>query len=121
MADKDAMIAAVKTHCRAESEGDRDAWVALFADDAMIEDPVGSGNIHRGIEAIANVFWERAQSHKPQVQLLEKPIACGSEVIALIKAEIGPEGARQTYAPIVAHFVFDDHAKVESLRAFFEY
>lgn len=43
--------------------GDKAAWLALFADDAVVQDPVGvspldpSGEGHRGREAIAR-FWD---------------------------------------------------------------
>lgn len=42
--------------------GDKDAWLALFADDAIVEDPIGpshfdpEGRGHRGKEAIARFF-----------------------------------------------------------------
>ncbi|WP_370947724.1 nuclear transport factor 2 family protein [Amycolatopsis sp. cg5] len=44
-------------------DGDKDAWVALFAADAVIEDPVGpsmfdaEGKGHRGSDAVA-AFWD---------------------------------------------------------------
>ena len=121
MPDREAMITAIETHCRAESAGDKEAWVNIFAESIVIEDPVGSGNVHRGIAAVSGDFWDRAQQHWPKVQLTQAPIVSGNEAIAILKAEIGPDGARQSFAPIVAHFVFDDNGKVESLRAFFAY
>ena len=119
MPDKEAMIAAVKTHCLAESSGDKETWIKLFADNVFIEDPVGSGNEYRGIEEVSNGFWPRAQAARPQVETLRDPLIGGNEAMALLRAEIGPEGARQRFEPIVAHFVFNDAGKVESLRAFF--
>lgn len=45
------------------SEGNREAWLALYTEDALVADPVGkspmdpSGEGHRGKEAIAR-FWD---------------------------------------------------------------
>src|SRR6516225_11594410 len=42
--------------------GDRDGWLALFADDALVQDPIGpspfdpEGKGHRGIDAIAAFY-----------------------------------------------------------------
>jgi len=55
------------------------------------------------------------------VRTLAEPIACGNETVAILEAEIAFEGVRRTLSPIVAHFVFDDAGKVQSLRSFFDY
>lgn len=45
------------------AKGDKDGWLALFAPDALIQDPVGpsfldpTGEGHRGPEALSN-FWD---------------------------------------------------------------
>ena len=45
------------------SQGDREGWLALYADDAVVQDPVGispfdaTGAGHRGKAAIAK-FWD---------------------------------------------------------------
>jgi ketosteroid isomerase-like protein len=56
----------------AVTRGDREAWLALWADDACIEDPVGvsaldpTGKGHRGPEAIA-AFWDGVIKRDPQM------------------------------------------------------
>lgn len=118
---RERMVAAVTTHCRAESAGDKDAWVSLFADDIVIEDPVGSGAIYRGIAEVSGTFWQQAQRARPRVQLIEDVIVCGNEAVAMLAAEIGPDDARLKIAPIVAIFTFDEDCKVTGLRSFFNY
>jgi ketosteroid isomerase-like protein len=120
-ADRDRMVAAVKTHCRASWEGDKESWVKLFADDVVIEDPVGSGAIYRGIEAASTTFWERSKRAKPRLQLTEEIIVCGKEAVAILAAEVGPDDARRRIAPIVDHFTFDDDGRIIGMRAFFNY
>ena len=56
-------VEANKKSIKYASEGNREAWLALYADDAVVHDPVGkspmdpTGEVHRGREAIA-AFWD---------------------------------------------------------------
>jgi steroid delta-isomerase len=120
MPDRDAMIAAVKTHCRASSEGDFDAWVQIWADDAVVEDPVGTPP-HRGIETLRTTFWARSRNAAPHLTLTEDVIVCGNEALAIMSVEIGPADNRRRLSPVIDHFTFDEHAKVTGMRAFFNY
>ncbi|MGH0031973.1 MAG: nuclear transport factor 2 family protein [Myxococcota bacterium] len=57
----------------AVARGDRQAWLALWAEDACIEDPVGvspldpTGRGHRGPEAIAR-FWDEVIKRDPKTR-----------------------------------------------------
>lgn len=120
MPDKDAMIAAVKTHLRASTEGDFEAWEKIWADDAVVEDPVGSPP-HRGIAAIRTNFWAMSQNAAPRLTLDADVIVCGHEAIVIMSAEVGPADNRLTLSPIVDHFTFDENSKIVGMRAFFNY
>ncbi|MBP7596027.1 MAG: nuclear transport factor 2 family protein, partial [Candidatus Microthrix sp.] len=54
--------AAAQASMAAVAAGDRSAWLALFADNAVVEDPIGpsmfdpEGAGHRGPEAIAAFY-----------------------------------------------------------------
>ena len=120
MPDKETMIAAVKTHCRATSEANRDEWLAIWAEDAEVEDPVGAP-LHRGIGAIGTTFWAMSRNAAPRLTLLEDVIVCGNEAIAIMQAEVGPEGNRRVLKPVVDHFTFDAAGKISKMRAFFTY
>ncbi len=120
MSDRKAMVAAVNTHLRATTEGNREEWLAIWADDAEVEDPVGSPP-HRGIEAIGGPFWAMSRNAAPKLTLLEEVIVCGNEAIAIMQAEVGPESSRITLKPVVDHFTFDDAGKITRMRAFFTY
>lgn len=120
MAEREAMIAAVHTHLRATTEGNRDEWLAIWAENAAVEDPVGYGRIE-GFDAIRDVFWPRSRNAAPRLTLLEDVIVCGNEAIAIMSAEVGPEGQRRLLKPVVDHFVFDEAGKVAGMRAFFAF
>jgi ketosteroid isomerase-like protein len=69
--DHPARIAGEKSR-EAVTRGDREAWLALWADDARIEDPVGvspidpTGKGHQGREAIA-AFWDGVIKRDPRM------------------------------------------------------
>lgn len=120
MPDRDAIVEAVKTHCRAESALDKPAWLALYADDIVLEDPVGTPPIE-GIEALSTRFWAGVERAQPKVELIDEVIVCGNEAIATLCAEINADGGRRTLRPIVVHLVFNAAGRIERLRSFFNY
>lgn len=117
MADRAAMIAAIETYCRAETEGDVDAFMALFADKVLHEDPVGIARRHdrAGLEEI----WGMAQAGRVELWLTDEVIVCGNEAIALMRCRTGPADQRRERGPIIDHFTFDDTGKITSVRAFY--
>lgn len=120
MPDRAQMIAAIETYCRAETEGDWDAFIALFAAEGVLhEDPVGYAKRYgrAGLEEI----WGMAQAGKVNLQLTGEVIVCANEAIATMRAETTHEGRRHVTAPIVDHFVFDEDGKIASVRAFYNF
>lgn len=59
MADPEQMRAAVATYFRTIRDGDAEAFLALFAEDAVSHDPLGAPP-HRGRDGLAALF-ERTQ------------------------------------------------------------
>jgi steroid delta-isomerase len=114
------MINAIETACRAENELDRETWLNLFAEDAVVEDPVGV-NTERGIDALATNFWSSVERARPNIRLLDDVIVCGTEAIAIVSAKIDQDGQPRTFQPIVVNYVFDETGKVRQLRSFFDY
>jgi steroid Delta-isomerase len=117
--DRNAIVAAIQTYCRAETENDRPAFMALFAEDIVHEDPVGVCT-RRGLKELAEL-WDLAQAGDVDLRLAEDVIVCGNEAMAIMAAETGPADARRTTAPIVDHFVFNEAGKITSVRAFYRY
>ena len=73
-----ASMAAVEAH-------DREAWLALFADNAVVEDPVGpslfdpEGAGHRGPEAIAS-FYDTVIAANESIRFdIRQSFLCGDE------------------------------------------
>jgi steroid Delta-isomerase len=112
------MAAAVQEYCRAENEKDKDAWLALFADGAVHEDPVGQ-SVNAGLDQIAG-FWDYFQPSNVELWCEEPVIVCGNEAIAIMRCRTGPADNRRESGRIVDQFIFDNAGKITNLRAFYD-
>ena len=121
MPDREFMIAAIETHCRAESEKDKEAWMGLYADEAVFEDPVGMWTV-RGKEALNAEFWPRIENAEYlRLRPIEDVIVCGNEAIGILAAEMKMDGVARELRPIVVNFVFREDGKITNVRSFFKY
>jgi hypothetical protein len=117
--NRETIVEAITTYCRAETEGDKDAFMALFADKVLHEDPVGYAIRHdrAGLEEL----WGMAQAGNVELWLEGEVIVAGNEAIGIMRCRTGPDDARREMGPIVDHFVFDDAGKITSVRAFYNF
>lgn len=121
MPDAEAINAAINAHCQTLSDHDKDGWLALWDDNAVLEDPVGVDTF-RGIEAIGTTFWKMVEDLSPMKLWLEREvIVCGSEAIAILHGVVTRKGAMQHVGPLVDHFTFNQEGKITMMRAFWKY
>ncbi|MGW0159699.1 nuclear transport factor 2 family protein [Mycobacterium sp. NPDC003323] len=103
---------------------DKDAWLALFADDAIVEDPIGpshfdpDGNGHRGKEAIA-AFFDKAIAPSELEFHFEKTYVCGDEEANVGHIVIVAAGYRVVAEGVFTYRVNAD-GKIAALRAYWE-
>lgn len=110
------MHAAVHAYVRALNAADLDAIVALYADDAVVEDPVGSPP-KKGLAEI-RAFYAGSVAMQLEVAL-EGPIrAVASEAAFAFSVSFAMNGQRMTIHPIDV-FRFNEAGQVEHMRAFF--
>jgi ketosteroid isomerase-like protein len=76
---------------RLTKERDRAGWLALFAPDAVVEDPVGGGR-HEGIEAITAFYDSTISTVESFEYEIERSYLCGSEVAVVIRFAIVAAG-----------------------------
>lgn len=104
---------------------DKEAWLAVFADDAIVEDPIGpsvfdpEGLGHRGRDAIA-AFWDKAIAPTTKIEFVFRDTyQCGHE-----EANVGhiliTTGEYQTTAEGVFTYRVDAEGKMVALRAYWE-
>jgi hypothetical protein len=109
------------------SERNRDAWLALFTEHAVLEDPVGSspldavGNGHSGKAAIA-AFYDTYIGPGRVSFDYPRSFACASECafVGSVHNEL-PGEDRETRADGVFIYEVNDEGKLVSLRAFWEW
>jgi len=115
---RDASLASM----RAVEAGDRAAWLALFAQDAVVEDPIGvspmdpSGDGHRGIDAIG-AFYDSVIGPNRVSFAIERSHAAGDEV-ANVGTITTVMGDSTVHTDLVATYRVDDDGKVIALRAY---
>ena len=104
---------------------DKDAWLAVFADDAVVEDPIGpspfdpEGNGHRGRDAIS-AFWDKAIASTDKIEFnFRDTYQCGNE-----EANVGDivitMGGHQITAEGVFTYKANDDGQLVALRAYWE-
>jgi hypothetical protein len=105
---------------------DRDGWLALFADDAVVEDPVGSsfvdpeGKGQRGIQAIAE-FYDKVVSQSETLKFtIRQSIECGDEVANIGEIRITLPGNQVGTVQIANIYRVNEAGKLVSLRSFWE-
>lgn len=106
--------------------GDREGWLALWADDGVIQDPVGPSPLdpeglgHRGIEAIT-AFYDKVIAPAELRFHIRHSYACGSECanVGTITTRVG--GSMVSRTELVAVYRLDEDGKLASLRAFWEF
>jgi ketosteroid isomerase-like protein len=105
---------------------DRDGWLALFADDAVVEDPVGpsfvdaEGKGQDGKEAIT-AFYDNVISQSESLKFtIRQTIECGDEVVNIGELRITLPGNQVGIVPLANIYKVNAEGKLVSLRSFWE-
>ncbi|MDG1987363.1 MAG: nuclear transport factor 2 family protein [Halieaceae bacterium] len=106
----------------------REAWLNLYADDAIIEDPIGISHIdaegkgHRG-KAAREAFWDNFIAPADIRIDIKESYAAGSEVANHVELTItipAAEKALQQKVYGIFTYAVDEKGKLLSLRGFWE-
>ncbi|NLU82247.1 SnoaL-like domain-containing protein [Rhodococcus sp. HNM0569] len=104
---------------------DKDTWLALFADDAVVEDPVGpshfdpEGKGHRGLDAISR-FYDMTIAIADSLEfLIDDSLVCGDENVNIGTIRTAVGGTMIDAEGVFVYRVNGD-GKLVSLRAFWE-
>ncbi len=114
MPTEEEMIRAVHHYVTAFDKNDPELAVALFAENATVEDPVGS-QIIKGRAAIRD-FYTRVMARRAKLRL-EGAVRAGANYAAFaFSALLDPTGEKRF--EVIDTFRFDDQGKVVEMRAF---
>jgi steroid delta-isomerase len=105
---------------------DRDAWLALFSEDGVVEDPIGpsafdpEGMGHRGPEAIAAFYDSVIAANESIAFSIRQSFLCGDECanVGVIRITFAGGSAVEVDGIYIYRRSPDD--KIASLRAFWE-
>ena len=104
---------------------DKKNWLSLFADDAIVQDPIGvspldpEGEGHKGIEAIEKFYDTVIANGNIEFNILES-IPCANECAnyAQIVNEVGDV---KIETKMIVIYCINSSNKIQSLRAFWDY
>jgi ketosteroid isomerase-like protein len=105
---------------------DRDGWIALFAEDALVQDPVGpsvfdpEGKGHRGLEGVARFYDMAIAPNKDITFEIHDSHLCGDEVANVVTLHITMQDGTQVKLPTVICYKATADGKIATLRAFWE-
>jgi steroid delta-isomerase len=108
--------------------GDRDGWLDLFAEDAVVQDPIGpspfdpDGTGHHGRQAIA-AFYDTVIGPSDAITFeIEQSYLCGDEVadVGIIRTTLAG-GTHQAVVHGVYTYRSNGAGKLAALRAFWEF
>lgn len=109
----------------AVARGDKQAWLDNFADDAIVEDPIGksmidpTGEGFRGKPAIAG-FWDKNIAKMRPMFSLQHSIVSGNECANIGTLTIQFENGAISQLYGVYTYRVNDEGKVTALRTYWE-
>ena len=112
---------------RFASQGNKEAWLDLYADDATVQDPVGvspfdsTGDGHIGKEAIAK-FWDDVIGPSNVSITVHKRIASGDRACAVHQSAVNEMGDDiKTEVDMMAVYELNEQGKIQRMSAFWSW
>jgi len=105
---------------------DRAGWLALWAEDGVVEDPVGvsplnpSGEGHRGAEKIA-AFYDATIGVSDLRFCIRQTFACGNECANVGTITVRMENGVVSRTELVMVYRLNEQGELASMRAFWEF
>lgn len=105
--------------------GNKEDWLALFAEDAVVHDPVGpsphdpEGGGFRGAEGIAR-FWDLMIEPGDLILTPHKRISCGADHCAVYMTAANYIGGFKTSIEMIATYEVDADGKIRTLKVYWD-
>ena len=109
---------AIDNHFRRWNAGEREAWIANFADHVVFHDPVGSPPKYG--RAAAENSWDNSFTNGQAWTLeLTRLVVCGDQAAITLRNH-GRVGGRDFTMEGIEVWTVDDSGRVSEVRAYFE-
>lgn len=105
----------VDSYLNALAATDLKGVLALYSENATVEDPVGTDPI-QGQQALSE-FYERAVGWVYEAKRIGEVRCANNEVVFAFEVKSEVEGNRFAIE-VIDHFIFDEQGKIKSMRAF---
>ena len=106
---------------------DKVAWLALYADDAVVADPVGVspldplGSGHCGTAAL-EAFWDTVIASANMVMTVHSRVSSGANACAVHMSAVNDIGnGSQTRVDMIATYEVDEAGKIASMKAYWSW
>ncbi len=117
MPGNEEMKAAMRAYVERLNAGDLDGVLALFAPDATVEDPVGTG-IQQGSEALRG-FYGMAIANNARLEIVGPQVGSSGDYAAMpILVEVTVPGAPKMRMNAIETMRFNEAGKVVEMRAY---
>lgn len=117
MPSNDEMKAAMRAYVERLNAGDLDGIMALYADDATVEDPVGA-DVRRGAAEI-RAFYDQAVASNAKLRIVGPQCGSAGGFAAMpIEVSVAPPGAPKMLIGAIETMRFNDAGKIVEMRAF---
>lgn len=104
----------------AVERGDRDRWLATFAQDAHVEDPVAHVAPMDGREALAR-FWDTVIAALPGIRFdVTRAWEAGDEAMLLAEVTVTTPADTEVRYDGAFNYRIDPEGRIASLRAFWD-
>lgn len=118
-ADAASIRSAVEGYCTAFTTGDRAAYVGAFAEDAWIEDPVGTPR-REGRDAIGG-FFDESSGMADSIELRQTgPVRVAAGECAFPMQARPTIGGTVFVVDIIDVMTFNDAGEITTMRAFWD-
>lgn len=111
----DAKIRAVQTYVAGYAAGDVDTILSIFAEDAVLEDPVGTP-VHQG-KAALRAFFLVGIEMEAKLHMLGDVRCAGDSAAFVFAVALKFEGVNKRIE-VIDVFRFDDEGKITEMRAY---
>jgi steroid Delta-isomerase len=108
-------LAAVHGYVAAFAAGSGEAAAALFADDATVEDPIGTPIKHGHAEILE--FYSGAMATGAKLSLLGEP-RCAADYVAFPFTVTLEWGGQKSVIDVIDTFRLNDEGKITEMRAY---
>ena len=119
MSNRPLLTARLAAYLEYWKTGDKESWMKLFAEDAILTDPVGTPS-HVGSAAISS-FWDRVHqlpmTFHPE---LGRMVLCENEALLLFRMVTRPESGPGFAMDIADTFRFNDDGFITELKAYWD-